>query len=121
MSEWTDGMEKAAAAKGLVVVRPEDNELFIDIDSAADLDAFHKSIGVLGPLVLSFARKPSPSGEKDHWHIVVTLDRAVTSQFERIMLQVLLGSDRLHEALCWEAATRGVPDACVFFEKKGGE
>ncbi len=33
------------------------------------------------------------------------------------MLQALLGSDRLHEALSWQAATRGVPHVTVFFEK----
>ena len=117
MSDWTEEMTKAATAKGLVVVRPKANELFLDIDDAESLATFHKGVGFLGTLVHGFTRKPSPSGAPDRLHVTVTLGRDVKDQFERIALQALLGSDRLHEMLCWEAATRGVLDVCVFFEK----
>jgi hypothetical protein len=117
MSEWSDNAESAARAKGLVVRRPLANELFVDIDDAESLETSHKTFGLLGPLVTSFQRTPSPSGRSDRWHIRVTLSREVKDDFERIMLQSLLGSDRLHEALSWQAAARGVVGVTLFFEK----
>lgn len=117
VSDWTVAAESAAQGRGLVIVRPADNELFVDIDDARDLDVFHQSLGVLGPLVLGYDRAPSPSGRPDRYHIRVRLSRPVKDDRERVALQALLGSDRLHEALSWAAAERGVVGVTVFFEK----
>ncbi len=117
MSEWSDRAKEAAEAKGLVVHYPADNELFVDIDDAASLKVFHSTIGVLGELVTGFDRAPSPSGRSDRFHVRVRLSRPVKDAFERCALQAMLGSDRLHEALSWLAASKGVVAPTVFFEK----
>jgi hypothetical protein len=118
MSEWTDQAEKVAAAKGLIVIVPKEDELFIDIDDKPSLAAFHVGLGVLGDLIVGFTRGPSPSGKNDRFHIIVKLARKVKDDFERGALQALLGSDRLHEALSWRAASRGITGVSVFFEKR---
>ena len=61
-------VEAAACAKGLVVVRPKDNELFLDIDDAISLAMFEKLIGILTQRVpCTWVMKPSPSGKP--WHL----------------------------------------------------
>ncbi len=117
MSDWTRDAEEVAAKRGLVIDRPKSNELFIDIDDAASLRVFHATVGILGALVTAFDRKPSPSGREGRFHIRVTLSRPVTGDIERIALQALLGSDRLHEVLSWRAVQAGQRDVTLFFEK----
>jgi hypothetical protein len=117
MSEWSDRAEESAKAKGLVVHRPDPNELFIDIDDESSLAVFHQTIGLLGSQVLGFSRAPSPSGAPHRFHIRVRLDHDLKNDFERVALQALLGSDRLHEMLSWVAAGRGVVGVSVLFEK----
>jgi hypothetical protein len=117
MSEWSDKAEECAKAKGLVVKWPADNELFVDIDDAESLAAFQRGLAVLSVGVLGFDRSPSPGEREGRFHARVRLDRPVKDKFERILLQALLGSDRLHEALSWNAAERGVDGVTVFFEK----
>lgn len=108
----------AAEAKGCVIVVPAPNELFIDIDDAASLAMFYDNVWKLADLVKGFRRAPSPSGKIGREHITVTLSRDVRDAFERILLQTLLGSDRVHEALSWCCATRGIDNPTVFFERK---
>lgn len=116
--------QAAANKKGLVIVIPEENQLFIDIDSAEDAAIFDRHINILGPegilgesLIVSFERAPSPSGKEGREHITVTLARPVESAVERIALQAVLGSDRLHEALSLTRALCGAEHPTVFFEK----
>lgn len=116
--------EEAAAAKDRVVVYPKANELFIDIDDSVSLAVFDAHIKILDGALgggLLCKKRPSPSGAQGRWHITVTLPRPVKDAFERILLQCLLGSDRLHEALSWVAASNpeNVQHATptVFFEK----
>lgn len=117
MSDWTDQAEKIAADKGLIVVRPQPNELFVDIDDADGHAVFVKHLPILGELVASHTIAPSPSGGAYRFHARVMLSRNVFDELERVFLQTLLGSDRLHEVLSWRAATRGVTGVTVFFEK----
>ncbi len=109
-----DNTFKAAAEKGLVVRVPNDNELFLDIDSRADFEHFQKTIASL-PNVTGWVRSPSKSGYPK-CHVVVTLNKIVSSE-ERILLQACLGSDRLHEMLCYLAKCQGNPTPSVFFER----
>lgn len=118
VSDHSRSAEVAAAAKGLVVVLPGPCELFVDIDCAEDLVAFEKSIAVLDTDgAWTVVRRPSPSGRPGRFHVVITLERPVKDAFERIMLQAILGSDRLHESLSYQAAARGVANPTVFFER----
>ncbi len=106
---------KEATSKGLVVKIPEPNELFLDIDSRADFEHFQNIIGCL-PDVRGWVRTPSKSGYPK-CHVVVTLNKIVSAE-ERILLQACLGSDRLHELLCYLAKCQGNPQPSVFFEKR---
>ncbi len=110
-------LSEAAAAKGLVVVEPLPNQLFLDIDSAEDAAVFEKHRQVLESEIESFSRAPSPSGKPGREHITVTLKRDVVDAIERIALQATLGSDRFHEALSLRAAIAGSCCPTVFFEK----
>ena len=118
MSEHNGNAEEAAAAKGLVIVYPQPDELFLDIDDAASLETFGKHSPILGDLITGYRTEPSPSGDPFKYHVTVKLSRPVKDAFERIMLQALLGSDRLHEILSWSAATNGAVQPTLFFEKK---
>jgi hypothetical protein len=114
---YTADMQETAAARGLRVVIPEPNQLFLDIDDSESFLVFVANIGILGDLAESQSIKPSPSGKAGRFHITVTLSRPVKDAFERIALQALLGSDRKHETLSWRAALAGMPNPTVFFEK----
>jgi hypothetical protein len=116
--------EEAAAKKGLVIVLPAENELFLDIDCAEDAAVFARHVQILGDegilgntVISSFKRAPSPSGKEGREHITVTLARPVAGAIERIALQTVLGSDRLHEALALTRALAGAEHPTVFFEK----
>jgi hypothetical protein len=111
--------KRAADEKGLVIVRPESNELFVDIDDEVDLAAFHASREILGDLVESFRLTRSPSGRPGRYHARVRLTRDIEDDFERIALQAILGSDRKREVLSWVRAARGEADATIFFETPG--
>jgi hypothetical protein len=108
---------KRAKAKKCIVVAPKPNELFIDIDREEDLEQFHKNVSWFGDFITSHTITKSPSGKPGHYHIVVTLNRAVRDAFERIGLQAILGSDRLREALSWRNAVNGSGIPTCFFEK----
>lgn len=113
---------RAAAAKGLVVVIPKANELFVDIDDAASLAVFNRNVSLMSELLpCTWAIAPSPSGKPHRHHATVTLSRDVSSPFERVMLQALLGSDLLHEVLSWRSATKGVEHPTLFFEKPNAQ
>lgn len=111
--------EEVAKEKNLQVIYPEKTELFVDIDDRASLYQFYsflpnveKTIGTI-----RITKTPSPSGHDGRFHITVELRRPVKDAFERIMLQALLGSDRLHESLSWVRAVAGHAHPTCFFEK----
>jgi hypothetical protein len=118
MSEHNGNAEEVAAAKGRVIVYPRPDELFLDIDDVASLEMFGVHSKILGDLIEGYRTEPSPSGDPFKYHVTVKLSRPVRDAFERIMLQALLGSDRLHEILSWAAATHGAERPTLFFEKK---
>jgi hypothetical protein len=118
-----DSPEAAAARaekKGCVVVFPEPNQLFIDIDDLESLQAFERVFSIVQEyLPCAYVKTPSPSGNHDRWHIVVTLERPVRDDIERIALQAILGSDRKREAHDMRRALAGHPTPTRFFELKG--
>ena len=108
---------KACAERGCHIVEPEPNQLFVDIDSMHGLGLLHANRPALGTLVQTVACRPSPSGKAGRYHATVTLCRPVKDAFERIMLQLLLGSDVSREAVSFKEATLGLSSPTVFFEK----
>lgn len=109
-----------AEKRGCVVVEPEANELFVDIDDEASLAVFYKQIEIFSrgrPRPIPYRMTPSPSGEPHHFHIVVTWPEDVGDEYHRLGLQAILGSDRTREALCWLRHENGDSPVTVFFEK----
>jgi len=119
MSEGPDRLEEATAlakANGRVVVVPKANELFVDIDSEADMERFKRLRATVESfLPLKVDVRPSPSGRPGRHHIVVTLDREVT-EIERVALQAILGSDPTREALSYRRILNSITPATLFFE-----
>lgn len=114
-----EAAEKAAAAKGLVLKFPADNELFVDIDTDTDFAVFQKQLAtlMLHVPVLGFDTTSSNSGGA-HRHVVVRLGRNVVDDVERVLLQAVLGSDRLRELLSFVRIRSGVRvSPTVFFER----
>lgn len=118
MSDAQTPAFEAAKAKGLVVVWPGPNQLFVDIDNAVSLAVFERHILIVKSVVpCTWMVMRSPSGKPDRWHATVKLTRPVESPVERILLQALLGSDLLHETLSWKQATAGNATPTCFFER----
>ena len=109
---------KACTERGVQIVEPQDDELFVDIDTHEALGMFHANQRALGKLVQSHSMEPSPSRKAGRYHIRVKLTRPVRDAFERIMLQALLGSDLSREIISWRDANGGAAKPTVFFEKK---
>ncbi len=122
MSEARDTarMYDAAAANGCIVVTPEPNEVFVDIDDARSFDVFNRHIEILKELgiVASFKVGDSPSGKPERKHITVTLTEPVSGDEQRVLFQALLGSDLLREILNWKRIRLGITPVSVFFEKE---
>lgn len=113
--------EALAKARGCVIVYPKPNELFIDVDSAADMVAFEKSFEILKkewPESKVVRKTSSSSGRPWRFHFVVDMGCSL-SELERIALQACLGSDRTRELLSfirWDVDHD--PSPTIFFEKE---
>ncbi|SRR6266700_1463941 len=90
-------LEKAKA-DNLKIVYPKSNELQIDIDRPEDYAVWQAHRGVLDEYFRIVKVVETPSNEKGHLHITVTID-GVLNPFERIAFQAVLGSDRKRELL----------------------
>lgn len=111
-------IEEKAKKKGMTVLFPQPNELFIDIDNIDDWNLFCERVEVLKKekFVIGFSWTTSKGGFPKK-HIIVKLSRNVQSEPERICLQSFLGSDRKREMLNYIAWLRD-PEfiATCFFE-----
>lgn len=116
-----EGKADKARALGLEIVSPHPNEIFLDLDDEAACAVFWENVQILGAVgtVMDFRVWPSNSRAPWRYHAVVWLTRDVRDANERILLQLLLGSDRLHEALSWRENFQGLDDVTVFFEAPG--
>jgi hypothetical protein len=113
-----DGI-RAGGEGGLEVVTPKPNELFIDIDGEADMKTFRENVAIFDELVMTIAGKkvmPSKSGDPARRHIIVTLSRDITDT-ERLLFQLMLGSDRKRELLGYVRVLNDDPTPTLFFEK----
>lgn len=107
-----------AEENNLQVVFPGEDELLIDIDSNRALDVYH----AMKPLLeryygvkdeeITVSRSGLPKR-----HITVKLFRTLGIE-ERILLQVLMGSDRVREFLSLVQANNADPHPTLFLEKK---
>ena len=100
---------------------PEDNELFIDIDTAEAFEEFENRRFVLyrllkaaGHTIDGIEVTPSKSG-LPHRHIVLRLSGAMTME-QRIIFQLALGSDYVREMMNYAAWLNGEPNPSIFIE-----
>jgi hypothetical protein len=109
--------KQAAKEKGQVVVLPNDNELFLDIDDAESMAMFESCSQMMSVKVhLEWSVKPSPSGRPGRFHVTVKMPRPVTP-LERIAIQAFMGSDRKRECLSWCRLQDGEETVTRLFEK----
>lgn len=105
-----------ARRNGEVVVLPKENELQLDIDSDEDLAYFHKArikfdMHISG--IDEWKIRDSRNGNK---HITVTLHNDIGPK-QRIMYQLMLGSDRTREMLSYIRYRNEDPHPTLFIEK----
>jgi hypothetical protein len=108
---------REAEANGLVVVYPASNQLQIDIDSDRAFDIFLEMKLLLEKyfnvedVCITFSRSGPPKR-----HITVTLGTPLTN-YQRLALQTMMGSDRVREFLGYIQEMQGDPTPILFIEK----
>lgn len=118
-----------AGARGQVVRIPEEDELFLDLDTEEQYAQFGVQVAMLNRLLAQAApeapaffvlaeERPSRRG-LPHRHVVVRCARDLQSPLERVLLQAVLGSDPKREALDWVRIVTGSHTPSVFFETPG--
>lgn len=116
MSEGSDPEAKAEGL-GMIVRYPKADEIFVDIDSEADLAAYEASLTILQRDMGLEETERRPSATPGHWHIVCRVVGVKLEPLERVCYQAVLGSDRLREALAIRQINLGrAGDASCFFE-----
>lgn len=106
-----------ADKRGHRVIWPEPCELFIDIDSEHALTRFEERFALLTKSVgRKWAHVIRPSATLGHYHVTVTMHRPVTSEVERILLQLILGSDSNRELFSWVRHELDARPVSCFFE-----
>jgi hypothetical protein len=84
-----------------VIVLPEAEELFVDIDCEEDLELVRARIETLAPFYFTKIVRVTPSREEGHYHVVLNIP-ALRDRMDpvlRIALQACFGSDRKRELL----------------------
>lgn len=120
MNNYAEAVKKAQRL-GKIIVKPETNELLLDIDNAEQYKTFKYRLKELSKLHTIEEIKEIPSTEKpDHYHIYVTLDRDIEDE-ERVFLQLFLGSDSIREYLSLCLIHIGDPHPILLFEDRPAE
>ena len=117
--------ETEAEKVGCVVVYPESNQLQIDLDSEEAFVQYEKRLKELYQrtsypayqLACDPVVTPSKSGHP-HRHITLTFANNVFTEWERIGMQMMLGSDPVRETLNALRLASGVEKPCRLFEPK---
>lgn len=95
---------------------PEDDELFLDIDSNADADWLAQMLEVLHGNCVPFEVEKTTTSKSGNMHVYIKMDRKLTP-VERVALQACLGSDRHRELLSMLRIWYTDRAPTVFFEK----
>lgn len=111
----------AAAARGCVVVQPEPNQLFVDIDSNEDMNFLLAGLArIRARTPVEDRITPSPSGREGRWHVTLTFAERTFTPLERVAFQAALGSDRMRELNSVIDILDNDPLPTIFFEKPDG-
>jgi len=108
---------RKAKEKGLTVVFPEENELFIDIDDDSSMRMYVKNSPLIWRHLGVEKETIRASKSPKHEHVVMKLSQKV-SPLERLVLQACLGSDRTRELFSYLHYLDGDPNPFLFFEKE---
>lgn len=110
--------EEVAQKRGQVIVYPKPGQIQIDIDSEAQLAEVQRRIKRMYDMdVIPFKTGViSKSKTPGHYHMTVTIDDDGVSEWQRIALQAVLGSDPLREYLNCMRLLSGVEKPTRFFE-----
>lgn len=107
-------------SKGMVVVTPKPNQIFIDIDTEEQYNRYNVMFGIVSKNIASVFKvydEPSPSNKPFHRHIIIELPFDV-SEMERLVYQAVLGSDSIKEFLSLLRIYAGELPATLLAEKK---
>jgi hypothetical protein len=106
---------------GYKVVVPEPNQLQIDIDNEQARTVYSKNIdrfqAHIADLKCAAQETPSKSGKPGKSHITLTLDVTHINPEQRILFQLMLGSDPVREFLSYVRWVNGDATPTLFFEK----
>lgn len=108
-----------AEKNGWTVVTPKANELFVDIDNEIDMVVFTANAELFNEHIWGIVKrdiKPSKSGVAGRYHVTLTLSVDVTHE-QRLLYQLMLGSDRKRELLGYVRMNLGDDVPTLFFEK----
>ena len=96
-------MYEVAKSNGCSVITPEPNQLFLDIDSEKDylyMESILSSLQELNLISRDFNMTVSFSKSGgQHKHVVLTFTNRIFTEQERILFQLLLGSDHKKERI----------------------
>lgn len=110
--------EESARKLGCYVVYPEDDQLQIDLDDEKGYALFQKRIRDAQNFLdweVVWEEQPSKSG-LPHRHITVTVRGKNFTPEERILYQVMFGSDPIREGLSVLRLKMGIDRPTRFFE-----
>jgi hypothetical protein len=100
MSDLDDDPYLVAATLGLRVVVPGPRELFLDIDSPEDLAFYREQLSRLNSRIHMLTETRITRSSGGNYHVYLESVYALTP-VGRIMLQAILGSDRVRELLSY--------------------
>lgn len=89
---------KMAAELNCEIFYPSDAELTLDIDNDKDFKYFQEQYSRL-KFVFCFLGYKVLKSRHGNRHVIIKLETSITDIKERILLQAILGSDRIREAL----------------------
>jgi hypothetical protein len=122
LTETRVQVEAEAAKRGKVARYPGPCEVFVDLDNKHGEDSlaeFHRRYELVKRTIGALAYAVTPSATPGNYHVIVTMNSPVPDDTSRLLLQAILGSDPMREAVSYKKLRGGCESAAVsvFFEK----
>lgn len=107
------------AAQGLEceIFYPSDAQLTLDLDNEKDFQYFMKQYS-RWKYYFGFASYEILKSRHGNKHVIIALKNPITDIKERLLLQALLGSDRIREALSFLRIKRNDPHPSILLRPK---
>lgn len=125
LTETREQVEAEARKRGKVARYPGAREVFVDLDNKHGEDAlaeFTRRYELVKHTIGACSYAVTPSATVGNYHAVVTFYDLQPNDCERLLLQALLGSDPMREAVSYKKLRGGCESAAVsvFFEAPAG-